>query len=264
MAERTGSINRDTALPLYEQLAQLIVDKITRGQLAVGQRLPTELDLARDFRISRDTVRQAIGLLERRGLVVRRRAKGTFVATQRVTQELSELRSFRGSLIAHGVEPEMELLEFRPAEPPKEFSAGFKRGEVMRLLRRYLVKGKALAVADIYLHAMAKTVPWDVAERHDTYTIFQKFLRTPVARASATIRADCAGRTTAQLLGIRPSAAILVLTQTHYSAAGEVLVRSALRVRADSYELHIDLTGAAAFRDSFAGAQARQLKRGSG
>jgi DNA-binding GntR family transcriptional regulator len=260
MSDRASVINRDAVLPIYEQLAQLIIDKIKRGQLAPGQRLPTELDLANGYGISRDTVRQAIGILERRGLVLRRRAKGTFVTAQRVTQDLSELRSFRSSLVDHGVVPEMELLEFRPTEPPEDFAASFKEGEVMRLLRRYLVKGKALAIADIYLHAMAKIIPWDVAERHDTYTIFQKFLRMPVARASATIRADCAGRTSARLLGVRPSAAILELVQIHYSASGEVLVRSALRVRADAYELHVDLLGATAFKDGFTGVPARRFK----
>jgi DNA-binding GntR family transcriptional regulator len=128
-------------------------------------------------------------------------------------------------------------------------------------LRRYLVKGKALAVADIYLHAMAKTIPWEVAERHDTYTVFQEFLGTPVARASATIRAECAGRAIGRLLDIRPSAAILVLVQTHYSASGEVLVRSLLRVRGDAYELHVDLMGAAGFKDGLTAASSPPLKR---
>jgi GntR family transcriptional regulator len=250
VAKHWAPIDRDAALPIYEQLAQFIVDRIRKGQFAAGQRLPTEIDLANDCEISRDTVRQAIGILERRGLVVRRRAKGTFVTAPRVTQELAELRSFRGSLVDHGVVPTMELLEFRPAEPPDEFAAAFPKREVMRLLRRYLIKRKALAVADIYLHPMAKTVPWDVAERHDTYTIFDKFLRTPVARASATIRAESAGRTGGQLLGLRPSAPILLLLQTHYSGSGEVLVKSSLQVRADAYELHIDLPGGVAFKDS--------------
>lgn len=264
MRDSQRPIDRDAALPIYEQLAQLIVDKMRRGQFASGQRLPTELDLAKSYGISRDTVRQAIAILQRRGLVVRRRAKGTFVAAQRVTQDLAELRSFRGGLVNQGVTPEMELLEFQPAEPPEEFAAAFPQAEVMRLLRRYLVEGKPFAIADIYLHPMAKTVPWDVAERHDTYTIFDKFLHTPVARAAATIHAECAGRAGGRLLRLRPSAPILVLAQTHYSAAGEVLVRSLLKIRADAYELHIDLLGGATFRDGLTAVPTPRFTRGSG
>jgi DNA-binding GntR family transcriptional regulator len=86
-----GLINRDDVLPFYEQLARIIANKISEGHLAAGKRLPTELDLAKDYAISRETVRQAIGILERRGLIIRRRAKGTFVAAERVTQDLAEL-----------------------------------------------------------------------------------------------------------------------------------------------------------------------------
>ena len=78
--------------------------------------------------------------------------------------------------------PEMELLEFRVAEPPEEFAAAFAEHEVMRLLRRYVVTRKPLAIADILMHPMAKAIPWEVAERHDTYTIFGEFLRTPQRR----------------------------------------------------------------------------------
>jgi GntR family transcriptional regulator len=264
MSGSGGLINRDDALPLYEQLAHIIANKISGGQLAPGKRLPTELNLASNYSISRETVRQAIGILERRGLVVRRRAKGTFVAASRVTQDLAQLRSFRGGLVDHGVVPEMELLEFRLAEPPKEFAAAFAEREVMRLLRRYVVKRKPLAIADIYLHPMAKAISWEIAERHDTYAIFGEFLRTPVARAAATIRADVAGHSIGRLLDLRPSDAVLVLIQTHYAASGEVLVRSALHVRADAYELHIDMLGGAAFKDGLAATPAPHITRGNG
>ncbi|HZP75542.1 MAG TPA: GntR family transcriptional regulator [Pseudolabrys sp.] len=255
-------IDRDVPLPMYEQLARIIAGQIHDGQIAAGGRLPTELDLAKDYGISRDTVRQAIGALERRGLLIRRRAKGTFVAAPRVSQDLAELRSFRGGLVEHGMVPQMELLEFRPAKPPAEFASAFAEGDVMRLLRRYRVNERPLAIADIYLHPMAKAIPWEVAERHDTYTIFDKFLNTPVARAAATIRADVAGHAIGRLLDLRPSAPLLELVQTHYSASDEALVRSSLRVRADAYELNIDLTGGKAFKDGLTGEPAPQRKGG--
>ena len=251
-----GIINRETASPMYEQLAAILSGKIAAGELAVGQRLPTELDFARSYTVSRDTVRQAIAILERQGLVSRRRAKGTFVAATRVTQDLAELRSFRGGLIDRGVVPEMQLLEFRPVTTPKALAGAFGHREVMWLRRRYLVAGKPFATAEIYLHPKGRAIPWDVAERHDTYTICERFLKTPVARASATIRADIAGRSTAKLLDLRPSSPVLVVMQTHYAASGEALVCSSLRVRGDAYEFHIDLPSGVALQDGLTDATA--------
>jgi GntR family transcriptional regulator len=249
MSRSSATLSRDDPVPIYEQLAAIIAAKIAAGRFASGERLPTELDLAQDYAISRETVRQALGVLERRGLVVRRRAKGTFVAVPRVSQDLAELRSFHGGLLKQGVAPEMELLEWRPAKTPASFAAAFKHRDVMRLLRRYAVDGKPLAIADVYLHEMARTISWDIAQRNDTYSIFERFLKTPVARASVTIRADIAGRSMGKLLALRPSAPVMLLVQTHFAASGEVLVCSSLTVRADAYEFHIDLPSGIALRD---------------
>jgi GntR family transcriptional regulator len=197
-------------------------------------------------------------MLERRGLVVRRRAKGTFVASPRVSQDLAELRSFHGGLLDRGVVPEMELLEFRPATAPPPFVRVFGQHDVMRLLRRYVVDGKPLAIADIYLHPMARSIAWETAERHDTYTIFERFLKVPVARASVTIRADAAGRAMARLLDLKPSSPVLLLVQTHHAASNEVLVCSSLRVRADAYQFHIDLPGGVTLRDGLTSATANR------
>ena len=52
------------------------------GHLAPGESLPTEIDLARNFGVGRNTVRQALSELERDGFVRRIRGKGTFVQEQ--------------------------------------------------------------------------------------------------------------------------------------------------------------------------------------
>ena len=94
--------------------------------------------------------------------------------------------------------------------------------------------------------------------------MMSSILRRPVARASATIRADVAGRIVGRLLDLRSSAPILVLEQAHYAASGEVLVRSKLLVRAEAYELHIDLLGGATFKDGLGVAVKAHITKGNG
>ena len=55
----------------YEQLAGQIRARILAGELAEGERLPSELALARDAKVSRGTVREALRLLEEAGFVER-------------------------------------------------------------------------------------------------------------------------------------------------------------------------------------------------
>jgi DNA-binding FadR family transcriptional regulator len=64
---------------LYERIAQEIAEGIARGVYAIGQRLPSERDLAQTFRVSRPTVREAMIALELDGLVDVRTGSGVYV-----------------------------------------------------------------------------------------------------------------------------------------------------------------------------------------
>jgi DNA-binding FadR family transcriptional regulator len=63
----------------YEGVAHELLVLIMGGHLAPGDRLPSERQLAARFGVSRPTVREALGALESRGLVVTRQGSGTFV-----------------------------------------------------------------------------------------------------------------------------------------------------------------------------------------
>jgi DNA-binding FadR family transcriptional regulator len=64
---------------LYERIAQQIAAEIERGVFAVGQRLPSERDLAQKFRVSRTTIREAMIALELDGVVDVRTGSGVYV-----------------------------------------------------------------------------------------------------------------------------------------------------------------------------------------
>jgi DNA-binding FadR family transcriptional regulator len=67
---------------LYEQIARKLAKAISTGEYAVGQRLPSERDLAQTFDVSRPTVREAIVALELDGLVEVRLGSGVYVTHQ--------------------------------------------------------------------------------------------------------------------------------------------------------------------------------------
>ncbi|WP_308193279.1 GntR family transcriptional regulator [Nonomuraea sp. MG754425] len=63
----------------YQVIAARLRERIVRGDLAPGAGLPSEVELRRQFRVSRNTVRQALSVLEREGLVVAEQGRGRFV-----------------------------------------------------------------------------------------------------------------------------------------------------------------------------------------
>ncbi len=67
-------------LPVYLQIAEDVKSQILARDLVPGQGLPTENELARDYRVARATMRRALSVLEQEGLIIRRKSAGTSVA----------------------------------------------------------------------------------------------------------------------------------------------------------------------------------------
>ncbi len=73
-------LDPDSAVPLYYQLKQQLMDEITSGAYGPGDRLPTEHELCEQHGISRTPVRKALTELSEERVIVRIRKRGTFVS----------------------------------------------------------------------------------------------------------------------------------------------------------------------------------------
>lgn len=80
-------ITKDSPFPLYVQLAQYIRDKVRDGTFKPNYAIPSEFELAREFNVSRSTVRQAISELVHEGVLARVSGKGTYVSSDPFKQD---------------------------------------------------------------------------------------------------------------------------------------------------------------------------------
>jgi DNA-binding LacI/PurR family transcriptional regulator len=76
---------------LYRQIYHALREEIQSGHYPPGSQLPTEAELIQRFGVSRVTVRNALALLQREGLLVRIPAKGTFVRQRESSASLPKL-----------------------------------------------------------------------------------------------------------------------------------------------------------------------------
>jgi DNA-binding GntR family transcriptional regulator len=76
----TGEPTGTTATAGYRRIAEDLRCQISSGELAPGQRVPSEAELMRRYGVSRGTARQGLALLEAAGLVRAVHGKGRFVA----------------------------------------------------------------------------------------------------------------------------------------------------------------------------------------
>jgi len=68
------------ALPMYSEIASVLLNRIQSGQYERGMRLPTEDQFVEMFDVSKITIRHALSQLTEEGLIVRLRGRGTFVS----------------------------------------------------------------------------------------------------------------------------------------------------------------------------------------
>lgn len=121
------------ATPIYQQLIDNIKQKIVNGELKVGNRLPSERDMAEKYGINRMTIRNAIKKMVAEGTLTSKRGSGTYVASYPSIESKLELannghlslsaqirqkgmKSSRKTLLLRKIHPEGETKDYFPNE----------------------------------------------------------------------------------------------------------------------------------------------------
>ncbi len=108
--EELNMLNIESPIPLYHQLASIILEKIRSNEYKIGIRIPSEHKLAREFNIGRPTVRQATDLLIRKKILVRKRGSGTYVKEQEEI-DLFSLAGTSSAFIKKGINADISILK---------------------------------------------------------------------------------------------------------------------------------------------------------
>lgn len=155
-------IDQHSDRPIYQQIADVLRERIRVGTYAAGAKLPSETELLDEFGVTRQTVRRGLAVLQQEGLTEASRGKGVFV---RETPPVLTVRSSRFSRAARragkgalAAEAEALGLEWRSEElrvavvdlpPAVAESLGEARGAVKQ--RRMWVGGMPTQLADSYI-----------------------------------------------------------------------------------------------------------------
>lgn len=107
-----GITNKDSRIPLYYQLMDIIVEQIETGKLKEHDQIPSERELCNQYDISRATVRQAIQMLEKDGYIYKQHGKGTFVSPEKMKQDFLKFYSFTEEMKKIGKVPTSKVIDF--------------------------------------------------------------------------------------------------------------------------------------------------------
>lgn len=144
---------RKSNVSRYIQLASLFRQRIESGEWDVGQKIPTVKELSDQCGVATMTIRQALDILEKDGLIERFRAKGTFVREQPRKDLWCEVKTdWSGMLIARQ-DAEIEILsdETNSSLPRHEAGLGNVAPAYRYLRRRHSRDGEAFLLADVFV-----------------------------------------------------------------------------------------------------------------
>lgn len=237
----------ESGVPLYYQLATLLRQKIISRDYLPGQRMPPELELVKDYGVSRMTVRQALASLEEDGLIRRQRGRGTFVTDQPpVFSGDLELDRSIDDLISMGQATSVRLLELEElaATPDEAQDLQIEPGSPVIRCRRLRFLG-----AEPYCYIINHVTP-EIGRRIDedhwrhgsVLKYIEEELGVPLRIAKQRLRATLADPGLAGSLQVRIGAPLL-LVDYHIRTDEERPVEMAeLYYRSDVYSFTLHLT----------------------
>ena len=235
----------DEPMALYRRIYRDLKESISNGTYKPGDRLPSELELARSYGVSRITSRQALDLACSEGLIIRRQGMGSFVAPARVDQHLIRLTDFVEDMSEAGLRPSSRVLHLSE-EPAPAVVAGLLAlpadAIVTRLDRLRLADDVPLALDWTWLpRAFGKLLEGEDLTAQTIYEILENYYQIPVLYGEYSIEACGAGPDQAELLGVVANEPLLLLSRTSFTTHHVPIYHQRRFYRADKVKYRLSL-----------------------
>ena len=232
-------LDKDAPTPIYLQIAEGISSLLTSGVLPPGYVLPPERVLCEQFGISRMTLRQAMSLLDREGLIDSRRGMGTVVTHSRLRKQQQDLRSFSEEIRERGGHPESRLISMQLAIPDlsvREFFELREQQNVYTIQRLRLNDGEPLALelARIPERLCPGLERFDLVKT-SLYQILEKSYGLRLESCSEEISAEIPSSQYRKQLSLPRNTAVLVVNRKTYTDDGRAIEFTRSVFRGDRY-----------------------------
>jgi len=235
------AIDKGSVVPYYHQLKETVKALIASGKLKPGDMLPSEFALSEELGISRLVVHRAFRELVTEGLLIRKRAKGTFVSppSKRGYDVVGPLLSMT-ELSRNGMAPQNTILtqEVISAEGVVRSELGLAQGaRVVHLYNLRLVNGLPLAVEDMYFPADRFPALADMKlDNTSVYAALEQRYNAHPQEACDVVSAGSATRDEARFLGINKGAPVMRVQRTSTDRQGLPVEFSRVAFHAERYQ----------------------------
>jgi GntR family transcriptional regulator, histidine utilization repressor len=225
-------------ISLHDRITSDIESRILNGELAPGDRIPTEAELMLRFDCARMTVNKALSNLTTSGLLERRKRAGTFVASPKLHSMILDVPDLQQEVLRRGQSYDYRLLKSRRRRPARRNDAEAMlagSGDLLDLEGIHLANGKPLATESrlISLAAVPSILDANLQTVAPGTWLLQNVPWTEVATRISALAAD---DETASLLDVGFKTACLSIERRTWRGAEQITsVRQTFR--GDAYDL---------------------------
>lgn len=194
----------------YEIIRAAMLGKIADQIWTPADTLPHELDLAREFDVSRGTIRRAMADLVQMGLIERRRKSGTRVVARKQHSSTLIIPVVRKEIIAKGGQYGYKLLKCETGPEIVDMTGYFADAPLMRIGCLHLSDGRPYQLEDrlINLDAVPAALQTDFAAISPNEWLVE---RVPYSSVRTVLRAQPADREHADILKIAENAPLFII-----------------------------------------------------
>lgn len=226
---------------LYIEIAAKIREDISRGKYSTSDKMPSEAALASIYNVSRNTIREALSVLENEGLLIRKHGSGTFLKGNKLSVGYGKARTigFTETKNKLGQVPGTRSLVFdwEPADASISKTLGISVGSLLGVLKRLrTVNGKPLLYAIDKLPE--KVIGSDFTSEKIQESLFEFLQRSrgvQFDKSEIKISATVPNRIIAEMLGMDPSLPLLLVEEIYYNFSKEPILWSQNYYRSDIY-----------------------------
>ena len=238
-AKTMQKINKNSPLPLYYQLKESILNAVKNKDFEVGERLPSERELAEYHNISRMTVKKAVDILVDNGYLIRKQGSGTFVTDYQQSYSISPLLSFTKEMEKKGLNYTTKILSFTEI---KDQNAAAKmnlnpNAILFKLERLRLIENKPFLLENTYLAAdNFSDLKKEDLENNSLFQIIKEKYNIQLSNAEAEVEAVIFNASIAGKMEIKEGMLGLYFEQFSKNENEEIIEYTSAYYRNDNYK----------------------------
>lgn len=230
-------LNPQSPIPLYHQLADILLARVRSGEYPPGTRIPSENSLARHFSIGRPTARQAVDMLVRKRVLIRKRGSGTYVLPPEKEVDLLSLAGTISAFHKKGITVSTAIMEpIRRIRPDDDPENPFFEQNALAFTRLSRVGETPVLLEDLYLHTelFPGIEDIDLSGRSLSRLVEAHYYMRPTG-GKQNFRIGYLSGKKAEWLGVSPSTPILRVKRFLHFEPAENGIFSELFCRTDQF-----------------------------